>query len=131
MYMNVHVWSYGYLLRRVSEVSEEYGIAVVFIDEAYTSSTCPVHGYGCGKRISRGLFKCTRLSKVFNADIVGAYNILVKASSITPSPPLGIGVTGRRPGPGLNKTDVAPNLPTLKGDNPHPLGRGGGQCFMP
>jgi len=111
---NVHVWTYGYLLRRLSEVSEEYGITVVFVDEAYTSSMCPLHGYGCGKRISRGLFKCTRLSKVFNADIVGAYNILVRA--ITPSPLAGIGVMGRRPGPGLNETDVAPNLPALKGE---------------
>jgi len=110
-FTTVQVWSYSYLLRRVSEVSEEYGITVVFIDEAYTSLTCPVHGYGCGRRISRGLFKCTRLSKVFNADIVGAYNILAKA--ITPSPRKGIGVTGRRPSPGLNKLDVAPNLPTL------------------
>jgi len=108
---NVHVWSYGYLLRRVSEVSGEYGMTVVFVDEAYTSSTCPVHGHGCGKRISRGLFKCTRLNKVFNADIVGAYNILVKA--ITPSPREGIGVMGWRPSPGLNKKDVAPNLPAL------------------
>jgi len=110
---NVNVWSYGYLLRRLSEVGEEHGMTVVFIDEAYTSTTCPVHGNRCGKRISRGLFKCTRLSKVFNADIVGAYNILAKASTITPSPRKGIGVTGRRPGPGLNEADVAPNLPTL------------------
>jgi len=106
----VQVWSYGYLLRRVSEVSGEYGITVVLVDEAYTSSTCPVHGHGCGRRISRGLFKCTRLGKVFNADIVGAYNILAKA--ITPSPLAGIGVMGRRPGPGVNEADVPPNLPT-------------------
>jgi len=33
--------------------------------------------------------------------------------SITPSPREGIGVMGRRPGPGVNETDVAPNLPTL------------------
>jgi len=109
----VQVWSYGYLLRRLSEVGEEHGITVVFVDEAYTSTTCPVHGHGCGRRVSRGLFKCTRLNKVFNADIVGAYNILVKASAITPSPLLGIGVMGRRPSPGLNEADVAPNLPTL------------------
>jgi len=108
---NVHVWTYGYLLKRLSEVSEEYGMRVALIDEAYTSSTCPIHGYECGRRIARGLFKCTELNKVFNADIVGAYNILVKA--ITPSPLVGIGVTGWRPGPGLNKLDVAPNLPTL------------------
>jgi len=112
-FTTVQVWSYSYLLRRVSEVSEEYGITVVFVDEAYTSSTCPVHGYGCGRRISRGLFKCTRLNKVFNADIVGAYNILAEASTITPSPLAGIGVTGWRPSPGLNEADVAPNLPAL------------------
>jgi len=102
----VQVWSYGYLLRRLNEVSEEYGIAVTFVDESYTSSTCPIHGDGCGKRVTRGLFRCSKLNKVFNADLVGALNILRK--SITPSPS-GIGVTGWRPSPGLNETNVAPN----------------------
>jgi len=110
----VQVWSYGYLLRRLIEVSEEYGITVILVDESYTSSMCPLHGSGCGKRITRGLFKCTRLNKVFNADIVAAYNILAKGFSITPSPRRRIGVIGRRPGPGLNP-DVAPNLPALAG----------------
>jgi len=77
----VHVWTYGYLLRRVYEVAEEYGIVVVYVDEAYTSSKCPVHGLGCGERIKRGLFKCTKLNKVFNADLVGAYNILITPES--------------------------------------------------
>jgi len=48
-----------------------------------------------GKRIERGLFECKKLNKVFNADLVAAYNIL-----ITPSP--ADGVIGQRPGPGLN-----------------------------
>ncbi len=82
----VQVWSYGYLLKRLSEVLEEYGINVVLVDEAYTSSHCPLHGSGCGRRIVRGLFKCATLNKVFNADIVGAYNILTKAIT-PPSPP--------------------------------------------
>jgi len=107
----VHVWSYGYLLKRLAEVCEEYGIAAVFVNEAHTSSSCPIHGTGCGKRIARGLFKCTRLGKAFNADIVAAYNILTK--SIAPSP-YGVGVMGRRPGPGLNP-DVTPNLSALSG----------------
>jgi putative transposase len=51
---NVHAWTYGYLLRRISEVADEYGIDVVYVDEAYTSSRCPWHGDGCGARISRG-----------------------------------------------------------------------------
>ena len=107
---NVHVWTYGYLLKRISEVAEEYGITVVHVDEAYTSSKCPLHGHNCGKRIKRGLFKCTTLNKVLNADLVGAYNIL-----ITPSPER-VRVMGRRPGPGPSKRgDVAPNLPALAG----------------
>ncbi|MCE4623583.1 MAG: transposase [Caldisphaeraceae archaeon] len=93
---------------------KEYGISVIFADEAYTSSRCPFHGNKCGKRITRGLFKCTATNKVFNADIVGAYNILVKGITITPSPREGIGVMGRRPDLRLNpKGDLAPNLPAL------------------
>jgi len=109
---NVHVWTYGYLLRRISEVAEEYGITVVYVDEVHTSSKCPLHGHNCGKRIERGLFKCTTLNKTFNADLVGAYNIL-----ITPSPERDRG-NGPETRPGIKsllRGDVIPNLPTLSG----------------
>ncbi len=109
---NVHVWTYGYLLRRISEVAEEYGITVIYVNEAHTSSKCPLHGENCGKRIMRGLFKCTTLNKVFNADLVGAYNIL-----ISPSPARSRG-NGRETPPGAEsppRGDVAPNLPALAG----------------
>jgi len=109
---NVHAWTYGYLLRRINEVAEEYGITVVYVSEAYTSSRCPLHSEGCGKRIKRGLFKCTKLNKVFNADLVGAYNIL-----ITPSPEKGRGKapeTGRGAKPS-ERGYVASNLPALAG----------------
>jgi putative transposase len=36
---NIHVWTYGYMLRRISEVAEEYGINAIYVDEAYTSSS--------------------------------------------------------------------------------------------
>ncbi len=120
---NVHIWTYGYLLRRIYEVAEEYGITVVYVNEAYTSSKCPVHGPGCGKRIERGLFKCTKINKVFNADLVRAFNIL-----ITPSPERDRG-NGPETRPGIEPSgrgDVIPNLPAL--GNPRTLGRGGGQC---
>ena len=119
---NVHVWTYGYLLRRIGKVAEEYGITVIRVDEAYTSSKCPVHGEGCGKRIKRGLFNCIKLSKVFNADLAGAYNIL-----ITPSPVWDRG-NGLETQPGIEspgRGDVIPNLPALAGT--HPEGLGGGQ----
>jgi len=107
---NVHVWTYGYLLRRISEVAEEYGITVIYVNEAHTSSRCPIHGHNCGRRIKRGLFKCTTLNKVFNADLVGAYNIL-----ITPSPARGRG-NGPETRPGIESPlqgYVIPNLPAL------------------
>jgi putative transposase len=85
------------LLKRIAEFAEEYGVDVVYVDESYTSSRCPLHGDGCGVRIIRGLFKCTKLNKVFNADIVAAHNILM--TEITPSPGRGR-VIGRRPGLG-------------------------------
>jgi len=106
---NVQVWTYRYLLRRFKEVAEEYGMTTVYVGEAYSSTTCPVHrDRKCVKRVKRGLLKCTRLNKVFNVDLVGAYNIL-----ITPSPERGRG-NGPKTRPGAT-SPVAPNLPALTG----------------
>jgi len=112
----VHTWTYGYLLMRIAEVGEEYGIKVELVSEENTSTTCPL----CKaknqdhRRVYRGLFKCYKHSKVFNADLVGAYNILLKTKTIPPSPVLhGVGVMRLRPGAELNPSfagDVAPNL---------------------
>ncbi|MCC6023305.1 MAG: transposase [Thaumarchaeota archaeon] len=111
-----NVWTYGYLLRRISEVAEEYGIKVIYVDEAGTSSRCPLHGDGCGIRVYRGLFKCTTMNKVFNADLIAAYNILM--APVTPESRRGIGGNGRRPGQGLNpqkRGDVAQTSPPQMG----------------
>ncbi|WP_087036129.1 RNA-guided endonuclease InsQ/TnpB family protein [Thermococcus litoralis] len=86
-YLLSHVWRFNYVIKRLREVAEEYGIEVIITDEAFTSKTCPV----CGKphegaRFVRGLFKCPRTGLVFNADLVGAFNILKRvAKTITPS----------------------------------------------
>jgi len=110
---NNNVWTYRYLLRRIAEVAEEYGIDVVYVDEAYTSSRCSWHGDGCGTRISRGLFKCTTMNRVFNADLVAARNILL--TPVTPSPGRG---RGNRPGlrpraKPPKREECSPNLPAL------------------
>jgi len=96
----VHIWSYGYILRRLKE----------------TSKKCPIcRAIDNHKRTARGLLKCYKHNKVFNADLVGAYNILSKRKSITPSSALcGIGVTRLRPGARLNQAiawDVAQTTP--------------------
>ncbi|QDA31589.1 IS200/IS605 family element transposase accessory protein TnpB [Thermococcus indicus] len=85
-----HVWRFNYVIKRLKEVAEEYGIQVLVVDEAFTSKTCPL----CGQRhesarFVRGLFKCHREGVVMNADLVGAFNILKKAvKTITPSLPI-------------------------------------------
>ncbi|ACJ16732.1 Hypothetical transposase [Thermococcus onnurineus NA1] len=81
-----HVWRFNYVIKRLKEVAEEYGILVEVVDEAFTSKTCPV----CGKphkgaRFVRGLYSCPTTGLVFNADLVGAFNILKKVKTITPS----------------------------------------------
>ena len=84
-----HVWRFSYLIRRLTEVAEEYGISVEVVNEAFTSKVCPV----CGKphegaRFVRGLYSCPATGLVFNADLVGAFNILKKVvETITPSLP--------------------------------------------
>ncbi|MEM4971063.1 MAG: transposase [Sulfolobales archaeon] len=112
----IHIWSYGYLLRRLRDVAEEYGIEVEHVDEENTSRTCPIcRTIENHERISRGLFKCYKHNIVFNADLVGAFNILAKKKTITPSPTLtGVGVTRLRPGERLNRAiarDVAQTSP--------------------
>ena len=78
-FMLSHVWRFNTVIKRLSEVAEEYDIQVVEVDEAFTSKLCPF----CGKphegaRFVRGLFKCPAEGLVLNADLVGAFNILKK-----------------------------------------------------
>ncbi|NJE30838.1 transposase [Thermococcus sp. 18S1] len=82
-----HIWRFNYVIKRLTEVAEEYCIQVELVDEAYTSKICPVCGRPHeGARFVRGLFKCPETGFVFNADLVGAFNILKKkVKTITPN----------------------------------------------
>ncbi|WP_148883479.1 RNA-guided endonuclease InsQ/TnpB family protein [Thermococcus aciditolerans] len=84
-----HVWRFNYLIKRLTEVAEEYGIEVEVVDEAFTSQVCPLCGQRhINARFVRGLFECHREGVVMNADLVGAFNILKKVvRTITPSLP--------------------------------------------
>jgi hypothetical protein len=63
-------------------------------------------------RISRGLFKCTRLNKVFNADLAAAHNILM--TPITPSPE-----RGRSNGPETRPRAELPRRENVAQTSPH------------
>ncbi len=81
-----HVWRFNYVIKRLKEVAEEYGVIVVVVGEAFTSKRCPVCGRPHeGARFIRGLFKCPATGLAFNVDLVGAFNILKKVRTITPN----------------------------------------------
>jgi hypothetical protein len=53
------------------------------------------------------LLKCYKHNRVFNADLVGAFNINSKRKAIAPSPALcGVRVTRLRPGVRLNRSEA-------------------------
>ena len=107
-----YVWRFNYVIQRLKEVSEEFGISVIVVDEAFTSKLCPL----CGQRhsngrIFRGLFKCRREGVVMNADLVGAFNILRKAvKTITLSFPA---LSGGRGNGGKTLPEGLKSLPLL------------------
>jgi len=63
------MWTYGYLLRRICEVADDYGIAIVYLMKHIHHRNAPMCGGGCGKRVKRRLLECARLNKAFNADL--------------------------------------------------------------
>jgi putative transposase len=67
-------WSVGYMVRRIEEVAEEYGIRVTRVDERGTSSECP----RCvSKRVTRSkrMFRCRDCGLEAHRDAVGCVNI--------------------------------------------------------
>jgi IS605 OrfB family transposase len=79
------------VVNRLKYKCEELGIQVVEVDERYTSKASPISDdmveiqarkvdgeevQFSGKRVKRGLYKDLKLNKVFNADLVGALNVL-------------------------------------------------------
>lgn len=70
-------WSFDYVVQRLKDKAEEFGMEVKLVDESYTSRTCPVCGYRAkSNRKHRGLFVCKKCGYQQNADIVGCLNIM-------------------------------------------------------
>lgn len=71
-------WSFDKLYKKLENKSEEYGIKLTKIDEAYSSRTCPKclnnHEDNCNDRV----FKCVSCGYTSDRDIVGATNIFTK-----------------------------------------------------
>lgn len=69
-------WSHNYILKRVKELGQEFGIEIIELSERGTSKTCCMCGQQHNGRIHRGLYYCKANNVVVNADVSGAYNLL-------------------------------------------------------
>lgn len=69
-------WSYDLFKRKIENKCEEYGIELVSIDEAHTSSTCP----NCQSKVKPHdrSFTCKQCGYRQDRDVVGSINILRK-----------------------------------------------------
>ena len=67
-------WSHRFLVQRIREVAEEYGISIETVNERGTSSKCP--WCGSGEVVKRGrLLKCKVCGIEAHRDVAGALNI--------------------------------------------------------
>jgi len=74
---NHNFWSFRYIIKRIKEVAEEYGMKVLEVNERNTSKTCSICGtkHRNGRK-HRGLYYCKKKKVTINADVNGARNIL-------------------------------------------------------
>ncbi len=67
----------GELKRKLKEVSEEYGIEVVYVNLAHTSQACSNCGYvDKGNRKTRSKLECKLCNKKLHADVNAGRNLL-------------------------------------------------------
>ncbi|MEN9250467.1 MAG: RNA-guided endonuclease TnpB family protein [Gloeomargarita sp. GXS_bins_116] len=70
----------GELKRKLKEVSEEYGIEVVYVNPAYSSQACSNCGYvDKENRKTRSEFECKLCGTKFHADVNASRNLLGRA----------------------------------------------------
>ena len=67
-------WSYNLFLKKIQHKCEEFGIDIILINEANTSSTCPI----CNEK---GIpndrnFRCPHCRYEQDRDVVGSINLL-------------------------------------------------------
>ncbi|OIF91117.1 hypothetical protein A7N06_19635 [Acinetobacter baumannii] len=67
-------------MRTLREISEEYGIEVVYVNPAYSSQACSNCGYvDKDNRRTRSEFECKLCGKRLHADVNASRNLLSRA----------------------------------------------------
>ncbi|MEM6528753.1 MAG: transposase [Chloroflexota bacterium] len=77
-------WAFADLAAKIQYKARKAGVAVVFVDPAYTSQTCPCCGHTSkSNRKVRDHFSCVECGYAAPADTVGAINIALRGADGT------------------------------------------------
>jgi putative transposase len=90
----IHQWQFGRMIEQLKYKCRQEGIPFEKVPERDTSKTCVLCGKKENGRVKRGLYRCRKYRKEFNADCGGANNIKKKYLRIPLSEGSGIGVVG-------------------------------------
>lgn len=72
----LHSWAFAQLAQFITYKAHTRGVAVVFVDPAYTSQMCSRCGVVCkSNRVSQALYRCSSCGVSLNADTNAAINI--------------------------------------------------------
>lgn len=78
MNQRLHQWAHGKFAEYIEYKAKEGGIKVEYVDEKYTSQTCPRCGTADGSYKNGRKFKCSNCEYEAHRDSVGAFNIRKK-----------------------------------------------------
>ncbi|BAB67579.1 putative transposase [Sulfurisphaera tokodaii str. 7] len=74
----------------IMEKAKEFGVPIILVDPAYTSSTCPVHGSKIIYRPDGGsaprVGVCVVGKERWHRDVVSLYNLMRRAGDVSPMP---------------------------------------------
>ena len=74
----------------IIEKAREFGVPVILVNPAYTSSVCPIHGSRIIYRPDGGdaprVGVCEKGGELWHRDVVALYNLLRRAGDVTPVP---------------------------------------------
>ncbi len=73
-------WVYRQVIERIMQLAQEYRVLLVYVDPRDTSRHCPCCGWVAKENRVAEVFRCVKCNYSADADLVGAVNILARAT---------------------------------------------------
>ncbi|BCU69682.1 RNA-guided endonuclease InsQ/TnpB family protein [Stygiolobus caldivivus] len=88
--LRIYRSAFSSMKNAIIEKAREFGVPVILVNPAYTSSTCPVHGcnvlYPPNGSTALRVGRCEKGGELWHRDVVALYNLLKRAGHVSPVP---------------------------------------------